>query len=166
MNIIKLIYKGFCILEEAVVAVSVAAITLLVFASAISRGFNHPLNWAVDISLLLLAWLVFLGADTALRRSDFIHVDVLLRKFSPHIQKFLYYFFYIIIILFLAMLVIYGIPLSIENYQRTFQALPISYSWATISVPVGAFFMIVTIVIKLVKKRNETEIKSEGKEAI
>ena len=166
MKVIKAIYRGFCILEETVVAVSVAAITFLVFASAIARGFNHPINWAVDISLLLLAWLVFLGADTALRRADFIRVDILLRKFSSKVQKFLYYFFYKIIILFLAMLVIYGIPLSIANYQRTFQALAISYSWATISVPVGALFMIVTIVIKLVKKWNESEITSEGREAI
>ena len=164
--IIKDIYKGFCILEETIVAVFVATITFLVFASAIARGLNHPINWAVDVSLLLLAWLVFLGADTSLRRSDFIRVDILQRKFSPGLQKFLYYFFYVIIILFLAMLVIYGIPLSIENSQRTFQALAISYSWATISVPVGAFFMIVTIVIKLVKKWNESEITSEGKEAI
>jgi len=166
MKVICGIYRGFCILEETIVAVSVAAITFLVFASAVARGFNHPINWAVDVSLLLLAWLVFLGADAALRRSDFIRVDILLRKFPSDVQKFLYYLFYIIIILFLAMLVIYGIPLSIENYQRTFQALPISYSWATISVPVGALFMIVTIVIKLVKKWNESEITSEGKEAI
>ena len=165
MKVIK-VYRGFCILEETIVAVSVAAITFLVFASAIARGLNHPINWAVDISLLLLAWLVFLGADAALRRSDFIRVDILLRKFTPEVQKFLYYFFYIIIILFLAMLVIYGIPLSIENYQRSFQALAISYSWATISVPVGALFMIVTIVIKLVKKWNESEIVSEGREAV
>ena len=165
MKVVK-VYRGFCILEETIVAVSVAAITFLVFASAIARGLNHPINWAVDISLLLLAWLVFLGADTALRRSDFIRVDILLRKLSPEVQKFLYYFFYIIIILFLAMLVVYGIPLSIENYQRSFQALALSYSWATISVPVGALFMIVTIVIKLVKKWNESEIVSEGREAV
>ena len=166
MKIINAIYMGFCILEETIVAVSVAAITFLVFASAIARGLNHPINWAVDVSLLLLAWLVFLGADAALRRSDFIRVDILLKKFTPEVQKFLYYFFYIIIILFLAMLVIYGIPLSIENYKRTFQALAISYSWATISVPVGALFMIITILIKLVKKWNESEIVSEGKEAV
>ena len=166
MKAIKNIYLRFCILEEMIVAVFVAAITLLVFISAIARGFNNPINWAIDISLLLFAWLVFLGADAALRQSDFIRVDLLLRKFSPEVQKFLYYFFYIIIILFLAMLVIYGIPLSIDNFERTFQALPISYSWATLSVPVGAFLMIITIVIKLVEKWDAKEIESEGKEAI
>ena len=165
MKLIKKIYERFCVIEETVVAFSVASITLLVFASAIARGLNSPINWAVDISLLLLAWVVFLGADTALRRADFIRVDVLMRKFPAGVQKFLYYFFYVIVILFLALLVRYGFPLTIENYKRTFQSLPISYSWVTLSVPLGSLFMILTIIIKLVKKWKEEKIESEGKEA-
>ena len=165
-KLLAAIYRGFCIIEETIVAVSVAAITFLVFASAIARSINFPISWAIDVSLLLLAWVVFLGADTALRRSDFIRVDFFVRSFPPQINKFLYYFFYFLIILFLLMLVRYGIPLSIENYKRTFQALTISYSWATMSVPIGALSMIITILIKLVKKWNDDKIVPEGKEAI
>jgi TRAP-type C4-dicarboxylate transport system permease small subunit len=165
MKILAAIYRGFCIAQETIIAVFVAAITFLVFISAIARGFNHPLNWAPDIALLLLAWLVFLGADAALRRADFIRVDTLMRHFPAKIQKLLYYVFYIMIIMFLALIVRFGIPLSIDNYRRTFQALQISYMWATLSAPAGAAAMIVTIIIKLAKKWKEDEIKSEGKEA-
>ena len=165
MKVLKAIYRGFCILEETIVAVFIASITFLVFFSALARSFGRPINWAVDVSLLLLAWVVFLGADTALRRADFIRVDMLMQRFPVKLQKFLYYLYYLAAIMFLGLLVRFGIPLSIDNYRRTFQALQLSYSWATMSVPIGAFCMIITIVIKLVKKWKEDEIKSEGREA-
>jgi TRAP-type C4-dicarboxylate transport system permease small subunit len=112
--------------------------------------------------MLLLAWVIFLGADTALRRSDFIRVDMILRFFPQKLQKFLYYFYYVIIIAFLGVLVRYGIPLSIANSRRNFQALEISYSWATMSVPIGAFLMIITIVLKLIKHlKDEKAISKE-----
>ena len=166
MKTIAAIYHGFCKVEETIVAVFVAAITFLVFVSALARGIGHPLNWATDTSLLLLSWVIFLGADSALRRSDFIRVDMLMMRFSLKVQKLLYYLFYVIAILFLLVLVRYGVPLALENTKRNFQGMEISYSWATISVPIGAFLMIITIVLKLIRRRKEKEILSEGKEAI
>ena len=165
MKVLRTIYRVFCILEETIVALFIASITFLVFFSALARSFGRPINWAVDVSLLLLAWVVFLGADTALRRSDFIRVDILMRRFPQKLQKFLYYLYYVAAIMFLGMLVRFGIPLSIDNYRRTFQTLQLSYSWATMSVVVGAFFMIITILIKLVTRWKESEIKIDAKEA-
>ena len=166
MKIFSSIYKCFCLIEETVVAVFIASITFLIFVSAIARSLNYPLNWAPDTALLLLAWVVFLGADIALRRADFIRVDILFRKFPAKIRKFLYYLFYIAVVMFLALLVRFGIPLAIENYRRNFQALEISYFWATISAPIGASLMIFTIILKLVKKWSEADPLSEGQEAV
>lgn len=166
MEIIKAAYRVFCKVEETIVAVFVAVITFLIFISAIARGVGHPINWAPDTSLLLLSWVVFLGADSALRRADFIRVDMLLLRFPLKVQKFLYYFYYIAIILFLLLLIRFGIPLSLENTKRNFQGMEISYSWATVSAPVGAFLMIVTIILKLRRRWKEKVIKSEGREAI
>jgi TRAP-type C4-dicarboxylate transport system permease small subunit len=166
MKALKAIYHGFCIIEETIVAVFVAAITFLIFISALARGAGHPINWAPDTSLLLLSWVVFLGADSALRRADFIRVDILLLRFPPKVQKFLYYLYSFIIIAFLLLLIRYGIPLSLENTKRNFQGMQISYSWATISAPAGSILMIITIILKLIKRRKEKEIKSEGREAI
>jgi TRAP-type C4-dicarboxylate transport system permease small subunit len=166
MKILAALYHGFCKIEEILVALFVAVITLLVFISAVARGLNHPLNWAQDMALLLFAWVVFLGADSALRRADFVRVDMLIRFFPPKVQKLLYYFFYLIIIGFLGILVRFGIPLCIDNAKRLFQTLGITYSWATISAPIGSLLMIITILLKLIRRWHEKEIKSEGKEAI
>jgi len=166
MKTLEAVYRGFCKAEETIVAVFVAVITFLIFISALARGIGHPINWAPDTSLLLLSWVVFLGADTALRRADFIRVDMLLLRFPPKLQKFLYYLYYAGIIAFLLLIIRFGIPLSLENTKRNFQGMEISYSWATISAPVGAALMILTIILKLIKHWKEKSIKSEGKEAI
>lgn len=159
-------YNYFCKAEEFLVSAFVAIITFLVFLSAVGRFARHPLNWAQDLSLLLFAWVVFLGADISLRKADFVRVDMLVSLFPRKVQKFLYYFWYLVAVLFLCILTRYGFPLAMENTKRLFQTLGISYSWATISAPVGSILIIVTIILKLVKHWNDSEIVSQGKEAI
>jgi TRAP-type C4-dicarboxylate transport system permease small subunit len=168
MKFIAISYKVLCKTEEVIVASFVAFITFLVFLSAIMRLpiINRPINWAQDCSLLLFAWVIFLGADLALRKADFVRVDMLIMRFPNEVQKFLYYLFYVIIIGFLIVLIRYGIPLCISNQKRLFQTLGISYSWATISVPIGALLLIITVILKLVTHWKDEYISVQGKEAI
>ena len=91
---------------------------------------------------------------------------MLVSKFPAALQKFLYYLFYIAAIGFLALIIVYGIPLCVSNKERLFQTLGISYSWATISAPIGSALLIITIVLKLVRHWNDAKIESTGKEAI
>ena len=153
----KTFYGYFCKVEETLVKLSLVSIAVLVFISAIFRTFKYPLNWAADVAMLLFAWLIFLGADMALRNTDLVSVDMIITKFSQKVQKSIFVLWNFIIILFLVFLIWHGVPLAIESTSRLFQTLGISYSWATISVPVGAFLMIITMCIKtshLLKKEN------------
>jgi C4-dicarboxylate transporter, DctQ subunit len=147
----KNLYGYFCKLEETLVKSFLVAITFLVFISAIFRTMKYPLNWAVDLSMLLFAWVVFLGANMALRNTELVNVDLFINKFSAKIRKNIYILWSIIIILFLFFLIWHGIPLALESTSRQFQTLGISYSWATISVPVGAALMIISTCIKIFK---------------
>lgn len=145
----KLLYKYFCKFEELIVQVFIGAIVALVFLSAIFRALKHPINWAIDLSLLLFAWTVFLGADMALRNIDLVNVDLILNKLPPIIHKGFIIFWQALIIIFLAALAWYGVPLALESSKRLFQTLGISYSWATISVPIGSILMMISTSIKL-----------------
>lgn len=149
MDIIKKCYKKFTYFEEFITNIMLAAITVLVFISAIARTVKHPLNWAVDISLLLFAWEVFLGGDIAVRNTKLIGVEILLGKFPVKIQKLLTLIFFCMIIAFCLLLTFYGVKLSLENTKRLFQVMPISYSWCTLSVPVGSFCMCISSAIKI-----------------
>ncbi|MDD3903599.1 MAG: TRAP transporter small permease [Sphaerochaeta sp.] len=151
MNTLQKGYKKFCQFEELVASLLLVAITALVFISAIARTLRHPFNWAVDISLLLFAWQVFLGGDIAVRNTNLIGVELLVNKFPGIVQKWLKIIFFVMIIIFLGVLVYFGVPLLLQNWKRLFQVLPISYSWCTLSVPVGSFLMMISASIRLVE---------------
>jgi len=155
----KALYKKFCKFEEVLVQSFLCAIVFLVFTSAICRTLKVPINWAIDLSLLLFAWTVFLGADMALRNTDLVRVDLIIKHLSSGAQKVLYVLWQTIIIVFLASLVYYGVPLSMESSKRLFQTLGISYSWATISVPISSVLMIISTAIKLYKTVKNPVVK-------
>ncbi|SCZ07957.1 TRAP transporter small permease [Alkaliphilus peptidifermentans] len=148
----KKIYSTFCRLEEVIASIFLSIVTLMVFLSAVARTIKYPINWAQDVALLLFAWVVFLGADVALREADFVSVDMFVAKLPKKLQNILYFLWYFIILVFLGILIRYGVPLSLENSKRLFQTLGISYSWATMSVPVCSAFMMLTIILKLLNK--------------
>jgi TRAP-type C4-dicarboxylate transport system permease small subunit len=131
--------------------------TGLVFCAAMSRKFGHPFSWAVDVSTFLFAWAVFLGVDAAMRKNSMVSVDILVKNLSPRIQWLIMCINNIIISVFLIMMVYYGVMLSISTYYRKFSGLPwLSYTWVTISVPLGCLLMLVTTILKtkdLIKKR-------------
>lgn len=161
------VYNAFCKAELWLAACMLMAIAALVFLSAIARTVGSPINWATDISLLLFAWLVFLGGDIVIREGHLISVDMFLNKFPSAVRKTLVVVFLLMMLAFLAILVRYGIPLLLANKKRMFQATNISYSWCTLSVVVGSFLMGISTCVRLVKeiKGGPAQSKADGKEA-
>lgn len=143
------IYRFICKLEEIFVVFALIAVAALIFISAIARSIGKPLNWTTDISLILFAWIIFLGADVALRHGELVNVDMVINKFPALVKKSILVLWNILIIGLLLIMVCFGIPLAIESVDRIFNTLGISYSWATFSVPVGSLLMIITICIKI-----------------
>ena len=68
------------------------------------------------------------------------------------VRKALDIIFKIIIIVFLCVLVRYGYTMTMDSWSRQITTLHISYSWVYLSVPVGAFLMIISTTIKLVER--------------
>jgi TRAP-type C4-dicarboxylate transport system permease small subunit len=69
---------------------------------------------------------------------------------SPRGRRWLAALNHLIISLFLVHLIVAGLWLSWISRARSFQGIPdISYSWITLSLPVGAALLLVTTLIKL-----------------
>ena len=147
----KKFYNIYIKIEETITICLLGGIAGLIFVSAIMRYIGKPINWANDIALLLFSWLVFFGADLIMREKNLVDVDLVLQRFSLKARKFIRIASQLIIIIFLASLVRYGFPLAIESYSRKFSNMNLSYSWATISVPIGSIMLIVTSIINLRK---------------
>ncbi len=161
----KKFYKKACELEELIALILVAGIAILVFISALTRTFGHPLNWAQDVALIAFAWLIFLGSDVAMRGSGLIGVDLFVKKFPHTIQKAIDIAFKSIIAVFLCALIYYGIGMTVSGWARQITSLHVSYSWVTMSVPVGSFFMLISTVLNLIERIKtpaDQEIKHEA----
>lgn len=147
----KKVYESFCRLEEIIANALLFGIMILVFAAAMFRTAGFPLNWAQDAALVAFAWMIFLGSDIAVRGPGLIGIDLLVKRFPKLLQKTMDIVFKIIIIGLLGVLVVFGFQMVVNGWAREITTLHISYSWVTLAVPVGSFFMIISTLIRLVE---------------
>jgi len=144
------IYNSIGKVEVYLAALCFAASTIIIFLAAIFRTAGRPINWSMDMSLFLFAWSVFLSADAALRAGKLVRVEVLFNSMNSTLRKWVTIGNYLIILAFLIALIYFGIKLSFITRARSFQGIPgFSYTWVTLSIPVGATLQIATVVLKL-----------------
>ncbi len=146
----KSFYQWICKNEMLIAKGSLGLLALLVFAAAVGRFLYHPMNWAMDVATFLFAWTVFLGADAAMRMDRLFCIEVITEKLSPRAQLYMKVINYGIIVIFLLGMIGYGSWLSYTTRLRTFQGIPgFSYTWVTLSVPLGCALMLITSILKI-----------------
>jgi TRAP-type C4-dicarboxylate transport system permease small subunit len=146
----KKIYERLMEGETYAAAFGFTGSTLLIFVSSIMRSIGHPINWAWDLTLFLFAWSVFLAADSAMRHDKLVMVDLLVNAFPVKMKNILTVVNYLLMLAFLVALVVFGVIMSYTTRSRTFQGMPsFSYTWVTLSIPVGAALLCITVVLKL-----------------
>jgi TRAP-type transport system small permease protein len=136
---------------EAVIAGAFLVLMVgLIFAGGLARLAAHPLNWTIDLATCLFAWSCFLCADIAWRRGGLMSIELLTARLTPELQKLCLYINYLLIGAFLVYVIAGGVWLSWVSRARSFQGIPdISYSWVTMSLPVGGALLLMTTLLKL-----------------
>jgi TRAP-type C4-dicarboxylate transport system permease small subunit len=138
-------YEWLGTVEMRIAKICVVVLSALVLLSAIARTAGHPMSWTVDMATFLFAWSVFLGADAAMRKNMLVSIDLVVCRFPQKMQWYIKILNNILIGIFLIGMVIFGFMLSYTTYFRTFSGLPwLSYTWVTISVPLGCLLMLMT----------------------
>lgn len=137
-------------LEAWLAAALLVAIVALVLVGAIARTLEAPLNWTGDMATFCFAWAVFLCADVAWRRDSLMSFDLLTQRLAAGPCRVLAVVNYALISAFLLYVAGAGLWLSWVSRARSFQGIPeISYSFVTLSMPVGAALLLVTTILKL-----------------
>lgn len=160
------ISKYFILLEEWTTRILLVTVVCLVFYTSIVRWIGFPVSWSVELAQLIFIWVIFLGANQALRKNRHIGVDIITKRLPQKIQLTLAIIVDLIIVAFLMICVYYGFKASIDNSLRSIQNLPISYSFVTLAVPIGSTLMIITLInkwISLNRKGFETETGGKPK---
>jgi TRAP-type C4-dicarboxylate transport system permease small subunit len=122
--------------------------------------------WSVDLSQLFFVWISMIGADLALKKRSHMGVDLLVKRFPAGLQKPVALFSYIICAGFLGFVTYWGIILCVQNYLRKYATLKISYSFATVAVPLISILMLLTVIqqiAELFAKRPKNLIAGGGK---
>lgn len=148
----KKVYNAYCKAEEFLFSFLFAVMVALVFSSAIARGIGKPLAWSLDVAQLLLCWTRLVGADVAFRHDKFIGLDLFTRKMPVKVQKVLEIVVLVLMQVAFCIFIYYGVMLSIKSWKRSFQTLPISYSFITIALPVMSTLMTLTNILKITDK--------------
>ncbi len=148
----KKVYNAYCKAEEFLFSFLFAVMVALVFSSAIARGIGKPLAWSLDVAQLLLCLSSLVGADVAFRHDKFIGLDLFTRKMPVKVQKVLEIVVLVLMQVAFCIFIYYGVMLSIKSWKRSFQTLPISYSFVTIALPVMSTLMTLTNILKITDK--------------
>ena len=145
-------------LEVVIAGTFLVLMVLLIFGGGVARMLNHPLNWTSDAATCLFAWACFLAADIAWRNNSMMAIAVVTDRLPARLQAAFRMLNYAIITAFLLYLIAMGLYLSWVSRARSFQGIPeISYSWVTMSLPVGALLLLITTILKVrAELRGET----------
>lgn len=149
-------------IEGKITKLLLIAVVSLVFFAAVFRWIGFPVAWSVEMAQLLFIWLIFLGANQALRNKRHIGVDMITIKLPKKIQNILAVIMDLLIAAFLIFMIYYGTQHSINNSLRSILNLPFSYSYITSVVPVGSTLMLLTIVFKWIFIKEELNNGTQG----
>jgi C4-dicarboxylate transporter DctQ subunit len=71
-------------LEEGLLALLLAVMVSITFTQVIARYvFNYSFVWALEVTTVLFAWLIFIGMSYGVRMGSHIGVDALVKSLGP-----------------------------------------------------------------------------------
>lgn len=75
-------------LEEGLVILLMAAMTVVTFMQVVARYvFNYSFVWALELTGVMFAWLIFIGMSYGVRVGAHIGVDVLVKSLGPRAAR-------------------------------------------------------------------------------
>ncbi|MCS7233948.1 MAG: TRAP transporter small permease [Synergistetes bacterium] len=125
----------------------------LVFVSALLRYIGYPINWTNALASGLFVWLIYIGADRALRRKKHIGMGFFVEKLPSRIRWLIGILVDIVILVFLIYVSYLGIRMTLANTGRVFEEIFfLSYSVVVAAVPVGTILMSFTLIYQIYTK--------------
>ncbi len=113
----------------------ILAITIQVFARYV---MNSPTVWSEELAIYSFIWLAMLNIPLAIRRKKHASLDILKSRFSTNIEVVFETIRFVLVMIILIVFVYYGFKILGPTGRHISPALRIPFSYACISVPVGA----------------------------
>lgn len=118
-KVIERIIALFC-------GLTIVGLVCVVAAQVLFRTMKISIPWAEELARFLMIWLTFAGCSLAIRRKSHLSVDFFVNLAPKGIQTLIGIVTHGIIIVFFALLVVYGISLS----MRSINTLSSTLQWS------------------------------------
>jgi C4-dicarboxylate transporter DctQ subunit len=158
--------------EEALVIVLMAAMTVVTFMQVVARYvFNYSFVWALELTGVLFAWLIFVGMSYGVRVGAHIGVDVLVRALGPKPAR-------IVGCVAAALCIVYALIVTWGGYQYVskmhevgilMQDIPIAQWIPRLVVPLGfglLAFRFAQVLWRLASGQEARLLGDEAREAL
>jgi len=145
--------RSVAFLEEIITSIFMLALVLLTFVNVILRYFfSTSISGVVEISGLMFIWICLLGSSLALKYKGHIAVDIIVDRLPEKSKPIYQLVMNLVMIVTFAILVYYGVLLTIEAVHKTLGNTSLSQAYLYAALPVGFLFML----IRLVAEVNDT----------
>ncbi|MED4128698.1 TRAP transporter small permease [Shouchella miscanthi] len=137
------------------------SLLLIVVIQIVSRYFPFDFIWTEELSRYLFVYSMVTAAPLALRKQEFIRIDMLILALPEKVQKIYEGIIALVILLFSIVLFIYGIHLTqlgADFYAPTL-GIPMTYAYSAVPL-LGLLFMIYSVVY--VVDRYQATVDEKG----
>ncbi|UCH16077.1 MAG: TRAP transporter small permease [Burkholderiales bacterium] len=155
-------------LEEGLLALLLAAMVSITFMQVIARYvFNYSFVWALEVTTVLFAWLIFLGMSYGVRVGSHIGVDALVKSLGPRTSR-------IVASIATVLCIVYAVIVTVGGYVYVkkmydvgilMQDVPIEQWIPRLVLPVGYALLALRFGQVLVRLARGKEVHLLGDEA-
>lgn len=124
-------------------------ISIAVIAVFLRYAMGRPLAWAEEIEIFTLLWTIMTGAVYAKKQKTLLRVDILVNLMPPRVQHLLSIISELLHVGIFCLMIYYGYNLAMQLGTKSMPLLGIPLKWLYISLPVGAFGMLVVTIFQL-----------------
>ncbi|EWH00899.1 TRAP transporter small permease [Halomonas sp. BC04] len=147
------------------VAMLIVSVTLGFYQVLTRFLFNAPSTWSEVASRTAMIWCVFLAAAATFRGGYMMAVEAIYKVMPQRLMLLLEIVIVCCCLLVLAVLIHFGIQMTMRVSNQTMSGMNISMSWAYAAIPTGASFAIVAVIARILAQITGRElIGPEGRE--
>lgn len=159
-------------LEEWLIALLLAVMVSITFTQVIARYvFNYSFVWALELTTVLFAWLIFLGMSYGVRKGSHIGVDALVKALKPGVRRVVGSIAAVLCIVYAVIVTIGGFQYVRKMYEIgiLMQDLPIEQWIPRVILPLGfglLAFRFGQVLWRLATGKEAHLLGDEAKEAL
>lgn len=134
---------------------------IVVVTQILSRYFPYQFTWTEELSRYLFVYSMVTAAPVALRKSEFITVDMMPTSLSKNSQRIYESVIAVFIMVFSIFLFIYGIQftsLGVDFYAPT---LGVDMVYIYASIPILALLLFVYSIVYIIDRYQKNEPRNE-----